>query len=236
MKTVILAGGLGTRLSEETRYIPKPMVKIGDFPIIWHIMNTYAKYGYKDFVICAGYKKEVIFDWVKNNEELLKDWNIEVVDTGQDTMTGGRVKRIKEYVGDERFMLTYGDAVTDLNISKLLQYHNDQNKSLTITAYLPDNRFGILKFDNEGNVLDFSEKLKEDGDWINAGFMVCEPEVFTYLKDDSTIFEKEPMSSLAKNGRMAAFKHYGYWQCMDTLREKQILEDLWNKGEAPWKN
>lgn len=236
MKAVILAGGFGTRLSEETRYIPKPMVKIGDFPILWHIMNIYSKYGINDFVICAGYKKEFIFDWVNSNKEVLGNWNIQVVDTGLNTMTGGRIKRIQDYIGNERFMLTYGDGLADININELLEYHIAKNKKITITAYLPENRFGILKFNSDGDVLSFEEKSKDDSDWINAGFMVCEPEIFDLLTNDNNVFEKEPMQSMAKNGQMAAYKHFGYWQCMDTLREKQILEDLWNKGNAPWKN
>lgn len=236
MKAVILAGGFGTRLSEETRYIPKPMVKIGDFPILWHIMNIYSKYGINDFVICAGYKKEFIFDWVNSNKEVLGNWNIQVVDTGLNTMTGGRIKRIQDYIGNERFMLTYGDGLADININELLEYHIAKNKKITITAYLPENRFGILKFNSDGDVLSFEEKSKDDSDWINAGFMVCEPEIFDLLTDDNNVFEKDPMQSMAKNGQMAAYKHFGYWQCMDTLREKQILEDLWNKGNAPWKN
>lgn len=236
MKVVILAGGLGTRLSEETRFIPKPMVKIGDFPILWHIMNIYAKYGFKDFVICAGYKKEVIFDWFSNNKELLKDFNIEIEDTGLNTMTGGRIKRIQKLIGKEPFMLTYGDGLADIDINKLIEYHRKNNSVITITAYLPENRFGILKFDDKGSVLSFEEKSRDDSDWINAGFMVCEPKVFDYIQGDETVFEKYPMQKLAKEGNMSAYKHNGYWQCMDTLREKQILENLWEKGNAPWKD
>lgn len=233
MKTVILAGGLGTRLSEETRFIPKPMVRIGDFPIIWHIMNIYSKYGFNDFIICAGYKQEVIKEWVNNNT--FENWKINVVDTGLNTMTGGRIRRIKDLIGNEDFMLTYGDGVADIDIDSLIKYHKQNNKQITITAYLPENRFGILKFDESGNVLDFSEKTREDSDWINAGFMVCKPDVFSYLESDDTVFEKAPMQTMACSGEMAAYKHFGYWQCMDTLREKQNLEELWVKGKAPWK-
>ena len=235
MKTVILAGGLGTRLSEETRFIPKPMVRIGGYPMLWHIMNTYAKFGFKDFIVCAGYKQEVIFDWIKDEAKSLNGWNLEVVDTGLNTMTGGRVRRVQDYIGNEPFMLTYGDGLTDLDINDLVKYHKDHKKILTITAYLPENRFGILKFDEDDNVVAFTEKTRDDSDWINAGFMVCEPEVFDYLEDDTTVFEKQPMQTIAENGDMAAYKHHGYWQCMDTLREKQILEELWQKGNAPWK-
>ncbi|MBR2534209.1 MAG: glucose-1-phosphate cytidylyltransferase [Erysipelotrichaceae bacterium] len=235
MKTVILAGGLGTRLSEETRFVPKPMVQIGGYPMLWHIMNIYSKHGFNDFVICAGYKQEVIFEWAEKNKDLLDQWNIEIVDTGLNTMTGGRIKRIQPYIGNEDFMLTYGDGLSDINIKDLLKYHYNRNRTLTITAYLPENRFGILKFDENDNVLSFSEKTRDDSDWINAGFMVCSPEVFDYLEGDATVFEKEPMQRIAQSGCMAAYKHHGYWQCMDTLREKQILEELWKKGDAPWK-
>lgn len=254
MKVVILAGGYGTRISEESHLIPKPMIEIGEKPILWHIMKLYSHYGFNDFVICAGYKQHVIKEWFADyylhNTDVTFDlqtnnmvvhsnysepWKVTIVDTGLNTMTGGRVKRIQEYIGEEPFFLTYGDGVSDVNIRELLEYHQKKGKMMTISAYNIEQRFGILDIDETGEVTAFREKAKDDGNLVNIGYMVCEPEVFDLIEGDSTVFEKTPLTTAAQKGQLMAYKHEGFWQCMDTLREKQKLEELWNSGHAPWK-
>lgn len=256
MKVVILAGGLGTRISEESHLRPKPMIEIGDRPILWHIMKIYSHYGYNDFVICLGYKgymikeffadyylhmSDVTFDFTDGNQltvhqNVAEPWKVTLVDTGLNAQTGARIKKIQKYVGNERFFLTYGDGVSDVDINKLLSYHNDHGKIGTMTAIQPGGRFGVLDIDGNNNIKRFAEKAKEDGGWINAGFMVLEPKVFDYLSgEDKCIFEREPMINLANEGELAAFKHSGFWQCMDTQRDKGVLESLWGSGKAPWK-
>lgn len=256
MKVVILAGGFGTRISEESHLKPKPMIEIGEKPILWHIMKLYSYYGYNEFIICLGYKgyaikeffadyylhtSDVTFDFTDNNKMIIHNnvaepWKVTLVDTGADTMTGGRVKRIQKYVGNESFMLTYGDGVADVDITKLEKYHKENKRYLTMTAIQPGGRFGVLEIDEKNSRINtFVEKAKEDGGWINGGFMVVEPEVFEYIEGDRTIFEKDPLENLAKEGQLTAFKHYGFWQCMDTQRDKLLLENLWKEGNAPWK-
>ncbi len=255
MKVVILAGGFGTRLSEETKDIPKPMVSIGDKPIIWHIMKIYAQYGYNDFIICLGYKGYAIKEWfanyflhnnditidVRNNSievhnSITEPWKVTLVETGLNTQTGGRIKRIQKYIGNEPFMLTYGDGVSDIKIDELVEFHKKNKKFLTVTAYRPKGKFGSLNMDSFGNVQSFTEKPIGDGMWINAGFFVCEPAVFDYLTgSDDEIFERKPLEQLAQNGQMDAFKHYGFWQPMDTLRDNVELNAMWNSGDAIWK-
>lgn len=253
MKVVILAGGYGTRLSEESHLVPKPMLEIGGKPLLWHIMKIYSYYGYNDFVICAGYRQHVIkeyfFNYYLYNSDITFDlktnsmsihqnhsepWKVTVVDTGLDTMTGGRVKRIKEYISNEDFMLTYGDGVCDIDISKLVSYHKQNNKICTVTASTAMQRFGVLEVSN-GAVTGFREKSDMDGSLINVGFMVCSPKIFDYIENDETVLERTPFESLSKDGQMMAYMHSGYWQCMDTPREKTSLENLWASGKAPWK-
>jgi glucose-1-phosphate cytidylyltransferase len=254
MKAVILAGGLGTRISEETSVKPKPMVEIGGKPILWHILKIYASHGINDFVICCGYKGYVIkeyfanyflhmsditFDMANNQMEVhqryAESWRVTLVDTGIDTMTGGRLKRIAPYVKDEKaFCLTYGDGVSDVNITQLVQFHRTQNVQATLTATLPPGRFGAL--DLQGNkVISFKEKPKGDGAMINGGFFVLSPQVIDLIQDDTTIWEKEPLETLALQNQLAAYQHTGFWQPMDTLRDKTYLEELWSSGSAPWK-
>lgn len=254
MKVVILAGGLGTRISEESHLKPKPMIEIGGKPMLWHIMKIYASYGYNEFVICAGYRQDVIkgyfanyytynsdvtFDLSDNSIEVhsshTDNWKVTVVDTGLLTMTGGRVKRIERYVGGETFFLTYGDAVADIDINALLKFHKENGKILTITAANIAQMKGVLNLSTGGQVESFREKEDEDSMLINGGFMVAEPEIFRYLADDQTVFEKAPMQTLAAEGQMMAYLHEGFWQCMDTQREMKKLEDLWAGGNAPWK-
>ena len=255
MKAVILAGGLGTRLSEATNLIPKPMVEIGGKPILWHIMKTYSSYGITEFIICCGYKgyviKEYFANYFRHNSDMTVDlsnnsvqihdnhsenWKVTMVDTGLNTMTGGRVKRIQQYVGNEPFLLTYGDGVTDINIQETIDYHKQSGKLLTVSAFKPSGKFGALDIASDGNVNSFLEKPNGDGNWINAGYFICEPQVFDYIKDgDSTIFEKKPLEKLSSEGNMAAFKHRGFWKPMDTLRDNIELNEMWDKGEAPWK-
>ncbi len=256
MKVVILAGGFGTRISEESHLRPKPMIEIGDKPILWHIMKLYSYYGYNEFVICLGYKgyaikeffadyylhtSDVTFDFTKENKMTIHNntsepWKVTLVDTGLNTMTGGRIKRIKKYIENERFMLTYGDGVSDVNLNKLEEYHKKSKKYLTMTAIQPGGRFGVLDVDDKtNNVKDFVEKSKEDGGWINGGFMVVEPEVLDYIEGDDTFFEKEPLQQLAREGQLMAYKHNGFWQCMDTQRDRGLLERLWMEDRAPWK-
>jgi len=254
MKAVILAGGLGTRIAEESHLRPKPMIDIGGMPILWHIMKMYSHHGVNEFVICAGYKQHMIkeyfadyflhcsditFDFtdgekIQIHNNVSEPWKVTVVDTGLETMTGGRIKRIKKYIGDETFMLTYGDGVSDIDIGKLLRFHKDCGKHATLTAVRPDGRFGILDFEGD-TVTSLREKSIEDTGWVNGGFMVLETEVFDYIDGDDTIFEKGPLQSLSSDGQLAAFKHPGFWQCMDSLRDKEKLEELWKTGKAPWK-
>lgn len=254
MKVVILAGGLGTRLSEETILKPKPMVEIGGMPILWHIMKIYSSYGYNDFVICLGYKgylikeyfvnyflhqSDVTIDLAKNqvitHDTQVEPWKITLVDTGHDTMTGGRVKRIQKHIGQEPFLLTYGDGVGSVDIKDLVAWHQKNGKLCTVTAVQPSGRFGALNLDEGDIVASFLEKPKGDGAWINGGFFVCQPEVFDYIEGDNTVFEKAPMENLAADGKMLAFKHEGFWKPMDTLRDKLELESDWQNNKAQWK-
>lgn len=255
MKVVILAGGLGTRLSEETVLRPKPMVEIGGMPILWHIMKIYSSYGYNDFVICLGYKGYVVKEYfanyfmhksdvtidLKNNsvkvhESEAEPWTITLVDTGVNSMTGGRIKRIQKHVGGESFLLTYGDGVSDVNIKELVTTHQKSGKLCTVTSVQPSGRFGALNLGAENQVHSFLEKPKGDGAWINGGFFVCQPEVFDYIAGDDTVFEKEPMERLAADGKMGAHLHEGFWKPMDTLRDKIELEESWESNNAAWKN
>lgn len=255
MKLVILAGGFGTRISEESQFKPKPMLEIGGMPILWHIMKEYSVFGVNEFIICAGYKQSVIkewfsnyflhtsditFDFTKGNDIIVHNkhaekWKVTVVDTGLNTMTGGRVKRIRDYIGDETFMLTYGDAVGDINIKDLLHFHRSHGKLGTITVYNFGQNKGVLEIGKDGVVEAFREKSDLDGDLINIGYFVFEPQIFDYIKDDTTVFEKEPLNQLVAQKQLISYVHKGYWQCMDTLREKQKIESLWNSGAAPWK-
>ena len=255
MKAVVLAGGLGTRLSEETTVRPKPMVEIGGRPILWHIMKIYAAHGIHDFVICAGYKGHAIkeyfatyflrhanvtFDLGRNTMELhggaSEPWRVTVVDTGEATMTGGRIRRVKEYVGGETFCLTYGDGVSNVDVSALVAFHKRRGRLATLTATQPEGRFGALTLGHdETAITHFKEKPSGDGAWINGGFFVCEPKVIDYISDDATVWEQEPLKRLAEEGELSAYKHDGFWQPMDTLRDKDYLEGLWRSGRAPWK-
>ena len=255
MKVVILAGGFGTRISEESAFKPKPMLEIGGMPILWHIMKEYSYYGFNEFIVCAGYKQHIIkewfadyflhtsditFDFTNGNEMIVhnkhtESWKVTVVDTGLHTQTGGRVKRIRDYVGDEPFMLTYGDAVGDVNIAELVEFHRNHGKIGTVSMYCFGQNKGVVEVGENGFVTDFREKSDIDGDLINIGFMVFEPELFDYIEDDTTVFEKGALVKLVKQHQLAGYTHKGYWQCMDTLREKQQLEKLWDKGKAPWK-
>lgn len=254
MKVVILAGGLGTRISEETDLKPKPMVEIGGKPILWHIMKLYSHYGFNEFVVCLGYRGYVIKEYfanyflhqsnvtidLKENKMEVHDcnaepWRISLIDTGLNTMTGGRIKRIQEYIGNETFMLTYGDGVGNVNISELFTFHKQHGKYATITSVQPSGRFGALVLDGKSNVLSFQEKPKGDGAWVNAGFFVMDPKVFGYIAGDSTVLEKEPLENLVRDKELVAYRHNGLWQPMDTLRDKYSLEEMWKSGNAPWK-
>lgn len=254
MKVVILAGGFGSRLSEETDIRPKPMVNIGDRPILWHIMKIYSSYGFNEFVILLGYKGYVIKEFFSNyllhqsdiSVDLLNNkievhqnksepWKIDLIETGQTTMTGGRIKYASKYIGDEPFLLTYGDGVADIDLKALIEYHRAHKRKITMTAVQPEGRYGALSITEQGNVTQFMEKPRGDGSWINGGYFVCEPEVFSEIADDSTIFEQEPLVSLANGGELFAYKHHGFWACMDTLRDKTRLCELWDRNEAPWK-
>lgn len=254
MKVIILAGGLGTRLSEETDLKPKPMVEIGGRPILWHIMKIYSYYGFNDFIILTGYKSHIIKDYfinyytrysditvdlAKNSVELhttrTEPWRVTMLYTGPDTMTGGRIAKAKEYLKNERFLLTYGDGVADINISKLIEHHVKSGKTVTMTAVQPKGKFGALNIDTNSNILSFKEKPQGDGTWINGGFFVCEPEVFNYLKDDiNCVFEHEPLENLATAHKLNAYKHRGFWRPMDTLKDKKELTEMWAKEQAPW--
>lgn len=255
MKVVILAGGKGTRISEESRLRPKPMVEIGRKPILWHIMREYASYGFCEFIICCGYKghmiKEYFVNYYKNNSQVeislrnqnvqilrknSEPWKVTMVDTGLETLTAGRILKVRDYIGEEPFFLTYGDGVSDVNINSLLEFHNKQKKVVTISITQPEGRFGALQLDKEKNeVLGFKEKARTDQAWVNIGFMVMEPAIFSYLGDGSTMLEAEPFEQLALNGQMAAYKHRGFWSPMDNIHDREYLEKLWNSGEAPWK-
>lgn len=253
MKVVLLAGGYGSRISEESVLKPKPMIEIGNFPMLWHIMKGYAAAGFDDFIVCLGYKgyyikeyfdhyflheADVTFDFRNNTREYHKHhaepWRVTLVNTGQETMTGGRVKRIREYVGNETFMLTYGDGLSNVDIKALLSYHRSHGKMVTVTAAQPSGRFGALDVNADGRVKSFIEKPKGDGAWVNAGFFVMEPGIFDYIDGDSTPLEKEPLAKVASEGQLMSFFHRGFWQPMDTMRDKNHLEELWNGGNAPW--
>jgi glucose-1-phosphate cytidylyltransferase len=255
MKAVILAGGLGTRLSEETAIKPKPMVEVGGQPILWHIMKTYSAYGVNDFIICCGYKGYVIKEFFANYFLRMSDvtfdmrfnqmnihagkaepWRVTLVDTGENTMTGGRLKRVQEHIGNETFCFTYGDGVSNINIAKLIEFHQAEGGSATLTAVQPPGRFGAISLTREQTkITQFHEKPEGDGAWINGGYFVLEPEVIDYITDDTVMWEREPLKKLAHDGKLSAFKHDGFWQPMDTLKDKNYLEDLWQKGTAPWK-
>ncbi len=254
MKVVLLAGGFGTRISEESFIKPKPMIEIGERPILWHIMKLYSYYGHNEFIICAGYKQHIIKEWFSNyflhssditfdftkenriivHNQHTEPWKVTVVDTGLNTMTGGRIKRIQEYIEDAPFFLTYGDGVSDVNLDKLLNFHKNHGKMVTLTGVRPEGRFGVLDIKN--NVVNlFREKSEMDDGWINGGFMVLEPQCLDYIEGDNTIFEREPLEKLAALGELMCYKHEGFWQCMDTLRDKEKLEKLWASGKAPWR-
>lgn len=254
MKVVILAGGYGTRISEESHLKPKPMIEIDGKPIMWHIMKYYSSFGFQDFIICCGYKgyviKEFFADYFLHNSDITFDlknnrlvvlnndsepWKVTCVDTGLNTMTGGRIKRIQKFVDQEPFLMTYGDGVSDVDIKALIQHHKQANKTLTLTAVRPGGRFGALELSETNEIRSFKEKNIDDGGWINGGFMVIEPEIFKYLEGDSCVFEREPLETLASMGELQAYKHYGFWQCMDTMNDKNKLEKLLEKNEAPWK-
>ncbi|MFT3982371.1 MAG: glucose-1-phosphate cytidylyltransferase [Lachnospiraceae bacterium] len=254
MKVVILAGGLGTRISEESYLLPKPMIEIGGKPIIWHIMKYYSSFGYNDFVICCGYKQHIIKEWFAdyylhnsditldfsdNNRMIIHNnfaepWKVTLVDTGLNTMTGGRIKRVRQYIGNEKFMLTYGDGVSNVNIEDLVKHHESYGKIATVTVYNAGQRYGIVEMDEDGIIRRFREKNDIDGDLVNIGYMVLEPNIFDYISDDSTVFEKGPLEKVAEEGQLKAFLHNGFWQCMDTQREKQKLEKMIDENKAPW--
>ena len=256
MKVVILAGGFGTRIGEESRLRPKPMIELGGMPILWHVMKLYSHYGFNDFIVCAGYKQHVIKDWFSayflHNSDVTFDftggrnelvvhaqrcepWKVTVVDTGLDTMTGGRIRRVREYIGDERFMMTYGDAVCNVDIGKLLEFHAAHGRIATLTAVRPGQEKGVLDIDENNSVRSFREKSAKDASPINAGFMVLEPRIFDYLEGDSTIFERTPLERLSAEGELKSYIFDGFWQCMDSKREHDILEKLYAEGKAPWK-
>lgn len=256
MKVVILAGGFGTRISEETHQKPKPMIEIGERPILWHIMKLYSSYGFNEFIICLGYKSHVIkeyfsnyflyncdvtFDFQKENKctfhpNFTEPWKVTLVETGLNTSTGGRIKRIQKHIGNDPFMLTYGDGLCNVNINELIDFHQSHGKIATITATQPPGRFGVLSLSSDQKVEKFQEKIKGSMEWINAGFFVLEAEVFNYINDsDQTVFEKEPLEKLANDSQLMAFKHTDFWHPMDTLKDKMNLEELWNTGKAPWK-
>lgn len=253
MKAVIFAGGLGTRISEESDLRPKPMVEIGDRPILWHIMKMYSNHGINEFLICLGYKgymiKEYFYNYYRHTSDFrinlasgdyevlntqTENWTITFIDTGQDTQTGGRLRRVRDYIGNETFCLTYGDGVSDIDISKEIEFHKSHGKLATVASVQPPGRFGMLTTDNSGLVTDFREKLQEEVGWINGGFFVLEPSVIDLIESDETVWEREPLESLARTGNLASFKHSGFWQPMDTLREKRILDEMASSGTAPW--
>ncbi len=255
MKAIILAGGLGTRLSEETSVRPKPMVEIGEQPILWHILKTYGHYGITDFIICAGYKGHMISEWFANyrlrtadvafdfsdhstvyHDDSVEKWKVSVIHTGEETMTGGRLRRVRDYVRDETFCFTYGDGVADINITELVDFHREQGREATMTVVQPAGRFGAVTLHpGQTGVDSFMEKPRGDGAWINGGFFVLEPTAMDRIDNDSTVWEQEPMRSLARDGQLSAYRHEGFWQPMDTLRDKVLLESLWQSGDSPWK-
>ena len=255
MKVVLLAGGLGTRISEESEYKPKPMIEIGGMPILWHIMKEYSYYGFNEFIICAGYKQQIIKEWFRNyflytsditfdlteeykmvvHDKHTEPWKVTVVDTGLNTLTGGRIKRVQKYIGDHPFMMTYGDGVCDVDIRKLLEYHEAHGKMATLTSVMVEQQKGILDVSGDNAVRSFRENSSSDGALINAGYMVLNPEVFDYIEGDQTSFEREPLEAIARQGELMSYRHTGYWQCMDTKKEKETLEKLWAEGKAPWK-
>lgn len=254
MKVVIFAGGFGTRISELSQFRPKPMIEIGGKPILWHIMKYYSSYGFDDFIICGGYMQYVIkqffsqyflfnadvkFNLGDNSMEVLngmaENWKVAVIDTGLNSMTGGRLKRVQKYIGDEPFMLTYGDGVSNVDLDNLLEFHNKHGKIATITMVSIAQKKGVLECDKNGQITSFREKSAKDSALVNGGYMVLNPQIFNYLKDDSTVFEQEPMTRLAAEGELMGFMHNGFWQCMDTQREKKLLDSLWENGNAPWK-
>lgn len=256
MKVLILAGGYGTRISEESQFKPKPMINLGGMPILWHIMKLYSYHGFNEFIICAGYKQHVIkeyfadyflhtsditYDFTSGKSKMTvhrnvsEPWKVTVVDTGLNTMTGGRVKRVQEYIKDEPFMLTYGDGVSDLNITELVKYHRSHGKMVTMSTYNAGQRFGVLDIGSNGQIKEFREKTQGDGNMVNIGYMVCQPEFIDYIEGDDTMLERDPLEAAAKQGQLMAYKHNSFWQCMDTVREKEALEKLWTSGQAPWK-
>ncbi|MGE4070533.1 MAG: glucose-1-phosphate cytidylyltransferase [Lysobacterales bacterium] len=254
MKVLILAGGFGTRLSEETDVRPKPMVEIGGRPILWHIMKCYAQQGFSEFVVLLGYRgyyikeyfanyflhqSDVTFDLGANRMHVhnssSEDWKVTLLDTGRETMTGGRVRRAGSFIGRERFLLTYGDGLSDVNVKDVIRFHEQSGATATLTAVQPEGRFGALVQSPDGHVCEFKEKPEGDGSWINGGFFVCEPTVLDYIQGDATVFEREPMENMAAEGKLAAYRHSGFWKCMDTLRDKMQLNELWANGSAPWK-
>ncbi len=256
MKVVLLAGGLGTRISEESQYRPKPLIELGDMPVLWHIMKLYSHYGHNEFIVCAGYKQhmvkeffahyflnssDVTFDYTDGRSDMTvhasraEPWKVTIVDTGLSTMTGGRIKRVQKYVGDETFLMTYGDGVCDVDIGRLVDFHRCHGKTATLTSVLLRQQKGVLDIDGDNAVKSFREKNLADGAPINAGFMVLEPKIFDYIDGDSCVFEREPMERLAAEGELMSYMHRGFWQCMDTAREKETLEKLWASGQAPWK-
>lgn len=253
MKVVILAGGMGSRLSEETDIKPKPMIEIGGRPILWHIMKVYSHFGFNEFIVCLGYKGYVIKEYFVNyflhqtdvtinlslnnlqfHDSKAEPWKITLVDTGQDTLTGGRIKRVQDYIGNKTFLLTYGDGLSDVNIKELIAFHHKEKKLATVTAVQPSGRFGALNI-QDNNVKSFIEKPQGDGAWINGGFFVLEPSVLKYIKDDTTIWERDPLEGLSRDGQLTAYKHSGFWKPMDTLRDKKEMEALWAGGNAPWR-
>jgi glucose-1-phosphate cytidylyltransferase len=254
MKVVILAGGFGTRLAEETSVRPKPMAEIGEHPILWHIMKTYSHYGFDEFVICLGYKGYIIKEYFSNyflhnsdvtfdmtkpemivHENATEPWKVTLVDTGAETLTGGRLQRVARYIGDETFMMTYGDGVADVKVDELLAFHRSNGKEATVTAVQPLGRFGVMRLDDEATVRAFEEKPQGEVGWINGGFFVLEPSVLDRIGDDNVMFEHGPLEGLAADGQLGAYRHSGFWQPMDTLRDKRHLEELWASGAAPWK-
>ncbi len=256
MKVVILAGGYGTRISEESHLKPKPMLGIGEMPILWHIMKIYSHYGFHDFIICCGYKQYIIKEWFADyylhnsditfdftegnnlkilNTQKVDPWRVTLVDTGLNTMTGGRVKRVQKYIGNEPFMLTYGDGVANIDIAELVKFHQSHGKIATLTTVNVGQRFGIIDMDSDNSIQSFREKSDSDGSVINGGFMVFQPQIFDYIKGDETVLEKEPLELVANKNELKGYKHKGFWHCMDTQRDKQNLEKMWERGDAPWK-
>ncbi len=255
MKVVLLAGGYGTRIADVSETCPKPLIEIGGMPILWHIMKEYSYYGFNEFIICAGYKQHLFKDWfsdyylhtsdvmfdlsLQNKVTILdhhsEPWKVTVVDTGLNTMTGGRIKRIQKYIGNETFLMTYGDGVCDVEIDKLVDFHRNHGRIATLTSVMLEQQKGVLEVSGDNAVQSFREKNKGDGALINAGYMVLEPQIFDYIDGDDSIFERDPMMRLVSEGQLMSYRHKGFWQCMDTKREKDVLEKLWESGNAPWK-